>query len=740
MEENISVDDGGEIMSFTYIGTSDHCKGDSKIGKSSNLYSRENSLECSYSRFAFIFKILIICSCDKQALEIEEYLHKKNWGNSTTRFANSEGGLEWFDKQFTKEEIKHQLSQGGYENEVIDDPLLISSKIEPSKACEKKKQEYIRKMNSKYKLDTPDTPNLRPYQSEEHIINWYNENEKGILNWCCGLGKTIESLYLSTFHLKKYLLVGVNNISLFGQWIKDIKLFYKLPILCICSKHIDGQSCTLDITKIKRWLYNNPRGVILTTYRSSYKLLQLGISFDFGILDECHHLCNVKSYVKDGDEEGEDIVEKSRGSHRNIDILQLDMKKQLGLTATMKEIDTDDEKIDNMDERTFGKIIDQKSILWGIDNNYLCDYFLSVPKITAQELEELIDNEDISKDNYYLYLSAYISLMSLTSGTRKKMLIFVNRIKDIEIVYSFIIHLIRSYQGFHSFNTNTIFRAVDVIDGCKVDINELKETFNNSPTGIMINCYKFGEGVNIPTLDSVLFADSMNSGIRIIQSALRPCRKDPNNPDKKAHIIVPMIYEEEDDQSYDKNDTIKTFDVLKQIIEEISISDENILQKVKPVKISSRSKKPDGLCRYVETPEIEHSFRMKLIKRGMLGKKTYPSIKRILHKMGGRMDETNTFIKDYESKQYKNGLPDLDWMKRYLERNDKTWCELYDFDISVFISWQEFEKTYRKKHTEEDYENISQISDNLPNSIDLEDVYPGKYRRLDFWDNSGYEF
>jgi superfamily II DNA or RNA helicase len=724
-------------MSFTYIGTSEHCKGDSKIGKSSNLYSRENSLESSYSRFAFLFKILIICSCDGQALEIEEYLHKKNWDNSTTRFPNSEGGVEWFDKQFMKEEIKHQLLQGGYENEVIDDPLLINNKIEPLKLkYEKRKQKYIQKMNSNYK---PNTLIMRPYQLGEHIISWFNKENKGILNWCCGLGKTIEALYLSTFNFKKYMLVGVNNISLFGQWIKAIKLFYKHPILCICSRNIDGQDSTLDINKIKQWLYNNPRGVILTTYRSSYKLLQLGISFDFGILDECHHLCNVKNYVKDGDVNDIDIVEELSGSHRNIDILQLDMKKQLGLTATMKEIDTDNEKIDNIDEDTFGKIIDQKSILWGIENNYLCDYFLSVPKITAQELEELIDNKGISKDDYYLYLSAYISLNSLTNGTRKKMLIFVNRINDIETIYSFIIQLIRSYQAFHSFNTNTIFRVVDVIDGCKVDTNSIVEEFNQLSSGIMINCYKIGEGVDIPSLDSVLFADNMNSGIRIIQSALRPCRKDPDNPDKKAHIIVPMIYEHEDDQSYDDNDTIKTFDLLKQIIEEISISDENILQKVKPVKISSIPKKPGDICRYVETPEIEHSFKMKLIKRDMLGKKTFTTIKRILHKMGGRMDETNTFIKDYESKQGKHGLPDLEWMKGYLVKKDISWCELYDFNISIFISWEDFEKIYRNKYSEEDYEKACIINDNLPNLIDLEDVYPGKYKRLDFWDNSGYD-
>ena len=37
------------------------------------------------------------------------------------------------------------------------------------------------------------------------------------------------------------------------------------------------------------------------------------------------------------------------------------------------------------------------------------------------------------------------------------------------------------------------------------------------------------------------------------------------------------------------------------------------------------------------------------------------------------------------------------------------------------------------------YELISNQTANLPNSIDLEDIYPDKYKRLDFWDNSDYD-
>ena len=40
---------------------------------------------------------------------------------------------------------------------------------------------------------------LRSYQQEtyDNAIEYYKNNNKGIINWCCGLGKTIMSLYLS---------------------------------------------------------------------------------------------------------------------------------------------------------------------------------------------------------------------------------------------------------------------------------------------------------------------------------------------------------------------------------------------------------------------------------------------------------------------------------------------------------------------------------------------------------------
>ena len=90
-------------------------------------------------------------------------------------------------------------------------------------------------------------------------------------------------------------------------------------------------------------------------------------------------------------------------------------------------------------------------------------------------------------------------------------------------------------------------------DDC--DINIIKNQFDKDvDKGILITVYKLGEGINIPSLDTVIFSDNMESYIRIIQAALRGNRIDKNNPDKIAQIIIPMIYEDDPNFKYEDGD------------------------------------------------------------------------------------------------------------------------------------------------------------------------------------------
>ena len=70
----------------------------------------------------------------------------------------------------------------------------------------------------------------------------------------------------------------------------------------------------------------------------------------------------------------------------------------------------------------------------------------------------------------------------------------------------------------------------------------------------------------------------MSSTIRIVQSGLRPTRKDENNLEKLAKLIIPVIL----DEHFINNERDSyCFKKLRQIIAEMSISDNNILDRIK---------------------------------------------------------------------------------------------------------------------------------------------------------------
>ena len=727
-----------------------------KIGKTKHLRDRKSSLDTSYSEYGVNFEYLIYCETEEEESKIEKFLHIYFWVDSTTNYKNHTGGIEWFKRRYQLDEIKEALQSGGFYNTIIDDQNEIDELLKCYKDIYEREKEIYKKEMQKLNEEMIESKRnkkltkrcigeqfdtminqvkMRDYQTEDKIMNWFDEYDKGILNWICGLGKTITSLNISQKYMKNYILIGLNNLGLFGQWIDSIVQFYDLPILCICSSSIDGYTTTTKRNIIKGWFRENQKGIVITSYRSAYKLKDLDILYDFEIFDECHHLCSVKNYDKDGEEIDEDSGKKIYG--KNTDILSLNAKKRLGLTATMKKIDSN-ERInynDNFNRDIFGEIIDEKSVLWGIEREYLCDYELACPLLKYEILEEMIENsvfKGINKEDYYLFLAAYMSIESILNGDRKKMLIFVNKINEIQKVYTYISRL--SGRN-NKFNMEDVFK----VDKDTIDMSDILRRFNRLEYGIMINVYKIGEGIDIPSLDSVLIACDMFSKIRIVQSLLRCCRI--HETKGKARFIIPMIYD--DDSNFNSDDDIikiKNFITVKEVIEQMSHSDMNIINRVKIGKISkSKGKSKDTYEINENIPELTNQFRMRIIKRFNIGKKLqFETMKRYIQELGGRKDDSKNYLQDYrDTKQCKRGLPDLDFLNKFLETKDYTIADLYSVDLSQYPTWQEFHKKYYNTYDDE-YIRLTNQSDKLPKIHDLSDIYENYTE--DFWNNSGNEF
>jgi predicted helicase len=75
--------------------------------------------------------------------------------------------------------------------------------------------------------------------------------------------------------------------------------------------------------------------------------------------------------------------------------------------------------------------------------------------------------------------------------------------------------------------------------------NRILREFKMSVRGIISNARCLGEGVNVPVVDGVFFADSRSSVIDIVQATGRALRTAPGKI--MAYVIIPVLVQEEED-------------------------------------------------------------------------------------------------------------------------------------------------------------------------------------------------
>jgi len=135
----------------------------------------------------------------------------------------------------------------------------------------------------------------------------------------------------------------------------------------------------------------------------------------------------------------------------------------------------------------------------------------------------------------------------------------------------------------------------------------------------------------------------MTSNIRIVQSALRPCRKNADEPNKIVKIILPILNRDDWLSNHENPDMRKS----REIIYQMGLEDETISQKIKVfrIEIKKSERKPildndnnddhehdhehdhGGIGEYDD--ELTQQLRLKTVKRTALGT-SYERAKRII--------------------------------------------------------------------------------------------------------------
>lgn len=526
-----------------------------KIGKTKYLGNRKTSLDTSYSEYGINFEYLIECETEEKEGEIEEYLQAYFDEYSTTKRTYHTGGLEWFNKRFTVDEIKIALETGGYDNKIISDPNEIEKALEEYKAVyEKEKKEKIDRMEKlkktiQEKKEKSKKYILRDFQKEIMEISnvYYKIHNVGSIIIPCGTGKTVIGSFICT--VMRRIIIGVPSNILINQWKEKIENIMPNHKTIMVDYDYDKKDLTCENI------------VIITTYHSCHKIKGI---FDMKIGDECHHLV------------GENKNEKGFKYFHKIE-----SNKTLFLTATKKIVvkKNDQKEIYSMDDfRIFGEVIYENNLRWAIENNLITDYSLVCLKNNEETIQEIMRNCKIDGGNIELFLSAFISLKSLVKYEGlSHILIYANNTKNSEKIIEYIDIILEN--KLFNINKGDLYHK-SLHSNSNHDITYEIDEFKNSKYGIISCVYIFGEGFDLPKLNGVVFAENMDSETRIIQSATRCLRLDKENPEKRGYMIIPYLDKD------DWNDDNESFQKLRKIVYQIRNEDKNIEHKIRLIDIN----------------------------------------------------------------------------------------------------------------------------------------------------------
>ena len=424
--------------------------------------------------------------------------------------------------------------------------------------------------------------NPRGHQKEA-ISNSYEyffgeNNSRGKLIHPCGAGKSLTGFWIFKELQARNALIAVPSLFLVKQtlkeWAKESTArneTFDWIVICSDEKSNDfsdepsmrkidlGIKVDTDKEKIAEFLnnQNSKNKIVITTYQSGHSLIE-GIrlannfSFDFGIFDEAHKTAG----------------DKNKSFAKLLHDENVLVQKRLFMTATERVYKGDSDKIISMDdEEIYGKVIHQLSFKSALEQDppVLSKYKIVTNRVNKKYIQDLINENKLVRANnkqwsYDADCSTFASLISLRQLVKQENLKHVvsfhssiPRSKEFKLLNDQLNNFSSEFGTLHT-------SQISGKDSSGVRTKLLSE-FKSFEPSLITNARCLTEGVDIPVIDAVLFADPKNSTVDIVQAAGRAMRRCEGK--EYGYIIVPIIVDEDEEGSIHK-------DSFKQIINVIS--------------------------------------------------------------------------------------------------------------------------------------------------------------------------
>ncbi|MGW4349016.1 Helicase associated domain protein [Streptomyces sp. NPDC004690] len=391
---------------------------------------------------------------------------------------------------------------------------------------------------------------------------------RGHLVSACGTGKTLIALRTAEALGINHLLIAVPSRDLIGQWAQVARADGRTePLMAVSSLRAEkhpllaeaGAVSTGSGEYLAYWLARHKKATVFVTLDSLPRIEETQHSmftapvFDLLIVDEAHRTAG------SWDKQWTMIHDNQR----------IRAERRLYLTATpyeweaprLTEVPHDHPQpkrtaatapvweapslIASMDDvKTFGKRLHTYSHADAIDDGVLADYQLLIPTVTDTDLRTVLTDPDLhtafganARRTTALHLAV---LKAMTEHDLHHVIVYFQQVADAADFARQFPHTLRTLpEAERPAWTDTLL--VQSINGTHTPDQRTRilTRFEQADRAVITNAQVLSEGVDLPAVDGIVFADRTASVRRIVQALGRALRKPPTVETKTASLVIP---------------------------------------------------------------------------------------------------------------------------------------------------------------------------------------------------------
>ena len=559
------------------------------------------------------------------------------------KFSSNQSGLSWRKLSTfigVSEKANKRLliaNTNKIDDEFLNKPRVLNTNLSNLNSLSKNEikniEKWVNQSKRNFKLPTPDPR----YQTKalKNIKKELFKNDRATVTMACGSGKTLVGLWSFEYFKPKTTIVFVPSIGLInqirGDWLGNTK-FSKLNTISICSsndrnfkgdetkilqKDLDFE-ITTDVKKIKKFLSKKsgiPK-ILFCTYQSSHVLGKVlnNSSIDFAIFDEAHRTARLTK---------NQFSEKSAFSYALHD-KNIKIKKRLFMTATRR---VENYKKQNKEgDLKLSLSMDNKK-LYG-NNCYNLSFYKAAQKKVIAKSKIIISHVD-SREVDRFKRSKSVTLVKgaeIKSEQIANQIAIRDAVKKYHINKTFVFHhtteraksfTLKGPEGIVSHLPKFYSTYVKGSMSAKLRSAKMQE-FEETDKAIMSNARCLIEGIDVPKVGMVVFADPKQSVIDIVQATGRALRN-RNQPNKKfGYILIPIFVERFRDEKISEALENTNYETVVQVLKALRNHDEEINQIISNILISNTRGKGHSLKAIKKLEERVEGIHESISKKELL--------------------------------------------------------------------------------------------------------------------------